>query len=193
MSTCDHNLEQRLETQDDYRSYQQPHVNFFHNCSLSYAPEDVAAESWVSWSLNLSNASPQNQKVESSLDGAFQSLQTSDTPLAATFSSSAFATPPRKVKRKGKRVYPSRYSAQVPPINSATSDESAGSPGNQKSYHCTSCPKSFKTTYGWKRHEAGVHGFHVQEWVCMLDEILLNGQLCVFCGDEATNMSHFEK
>ncbi|KAL6706540.1 hypothetical protein ACN47E_005296 [Coniothyrium glycines] len=60
-------------------------------------------------------------------------------------------------------------------------------------FQCTVCPRSFKNVSDWKRHEAGVHSFHITEWVCMLDECVIDGLVrCVFCTESITSMDHFD-
>jgi hypothetical protein len=110
-------------------------------------------------------------------------------------SAQAFSIPATKSNRKGKRSYASRYDIDAGQLSSPfASDESNDQvQESEKPYHCTSCPSEFKDVYGWKRHEVGVHGFHIKEWICMLDDIVLDGRLCVFCGEEASHFGHFDK
>ncbi|KAF2687462.1 hypothetical protein K458DRAFT_429374 [Lentithecium fluviatile CBS 122367] len=124
---------------------------------------------------------------------------------AEPISLQASAHPMTKPKRKGKRSYASRYNASAGQTSSPSASEELSAPTQEskKPYQCTSCLQSFKDAYGWKRHEIGVHGFHVQEWICMnevvlidgilLHGILLDGNLCVLCGQEVLSFDHFQQ
>ncbi|KAF2191101.1 hypothetical protein K469DRAFT_746534 [Zopfia rhizophila CBS 207.26] len=97
-------------------------------------------------------------------------------------------------QRKGKRQHPSRYLADGDnALHMAESDTSSDSRQEcTKPFHCTVCPKAFKNYYGWRRHESGVHDFHITPWTCMPNGPLVNGISCVFCSELVLDASHLD-
>jgi hypothetical protein len=101
----------------------------------------------------------------------------------------------RAQKRKGKRLYASRYMPGTSEsANTRTTNGSNDAPlGQSPVYYCTVCPKAFKNVYGWRRHEASVHGFHTTEWVCMLNGAIIDGVNCAFCSELFPELDHDEQ
>jgi hypothetical protein len=96
------------------------------------------------------------------------------------------------VKRKGKMQHPSRFDhagADLLDVSPPTSSDSGTDV--TKPYHCTVCLKSFKDSYGWKRHESSVHGYNDTEWVCMLTDTVTVGTGCIFCSHIVDDIGHF--
>jgi uncharacterized Zn-finger protein len=146
----------------------------------------------MSWPALLGDAS-----LEPSLppyDDRLSLPVTASMPLTSTemMETSACQTKPPH-KRKGKR----KCQVNLPQDTSATGHSSSSPPSDDVSknatnkYMCTACPRSFKNASDWKRHESGVHGFHLTEWICMLDECIVNtSSKCIFCAKPVNNMNY---
>lgn len=103
------------------------------------------------------------------------------------------ASPNIGYKRKGKRQHASRFSEMATDLAISSPSKSSDSDLRVANvYECTACCKSFKNSYGWKRHEAGVHGYTDTEWVCMLNQTAMLGSKCFFCSETITSMKHFD-
>jgi hypothetical protein len=93
----------------------------------------------------------------------------------------------RSSKRKGKRRHASRFD---PNSGTKRTNYSNIAIDASASYQCTVCPSYFTNSWAWKRHELGTHDFHPIEWTCMLDNIIMLGQNCIFCSRDVDDDSH---
>jgi len=101
-------------------------------------------------------------------------------------------------KRKGRRHRAQTYQAGVgenmsDKMPTPIASFSLGKPENR--FFCTviGCYESFKNTSDWKRHEAGVHGYRDQEWICMLTEAFKTRSECIFCMEAMDSIDHLTK
>jgi len=101
-------------------------------------------------------------------------------------------------KRKGRRhralAYRASVSEHLPHVTPMqTASPGLARPANQ--FPCTAigCDQSFKNASGWKRHEAGVHGYNDREWICMLTEAFKLQSECVFCLESMDSIDHLDK
>jgi hypothetical protein len=101
----------------------------------------------------------------------------------------------RVPNRRGRRqhvprsIYP-RGSLPSPPTTHTSNDNGANP---TKPYHCTLCTKTFRNPYSWKRHESGVHGHTDIQWICLLGEVIVADEGCIFCSKSVHNITHFDQ
>ena len=146
----------------------------------------------ISWPALFANAS-----LEPTLPSYYDRLSLPVTPSMPPTSTEMMETPASQTKpphkRKGKRK------CQVnPPQEASATEHSSSSPQSDdvlknttNKYKCTACPHSFKNASDWKRHESGVHGFHLTEWICMLDECIVDkSSNCIFCSEPINNNNY---
>jgi hypothetical protein len=121
--------------------------------------------------------------------GAFTQGQSITPPVPS------YERPQSLQRRKGKRLYASRY------VPGATSTATPSPSNNSKDsllhhcprFYCTVCQKFFVDAYRWRRHEGSVHGFHAIEWVCMLDGPIIDGNQCAFCSELYPDLEHMKQ
>ncbi|KAH7139352.1 hypothetical protein B0J11DRAFT_41441 [Dendryphion nanum] len=163
----------------------------------SVCPQNDGSISSLS-NVAASSISPQTESVNSSdidffLPSSFIYTESNDGDIPSgmlghgkLFPAASSSLPARATKRKGRRLHASRFSTFV--SNSLTNME-LPTQETQKIYHCTICPKTFKDSSGWQRHESGVH-FHTTQWICMLNGAVIDDLDCAFCSELFPDPEH---
>lgn len=144
---------------------------------LSSGPGDPSA-TWLGSLDGLS--SPRSLATSQSSGGSGScSSSFSQTSHTVSFRSRTWARNVKKARRRQQAMQP--HGASRP------------RPGQNHTYQCTFCPKSFMSKYDWQRHEKSLH-LPFEQWVCSPKGPTSNPSgddaICAFCGQYEPDNLH---